>query len=146
MLDVGRCIVVLTGIQSPLRNPQSAMNAHLARIVFRVVTLTALPAPYAIAAPTHELVYSWLPGPGNPRSELVLGTDGNFYGTSSTGGATGLGSVFKMTPAGVVTTLVNFTGNGAANKGSNPQAGLVQAAGGDFYGTTETDGTLAHGT
>ena len=47
-----------------------------------------------------------------------------------------LGTVFKLTPGGVLTTLVEFTGTTGSNKGSCPCAGLVQGSDGNFYGTT----------
>ncbi len=43
-----------------------------------------------------------------PQAPLVQGSDGNFYGTTTYGGPNGGGTVFKMTPAGVLTTLVAF--------------------------------------
>ena len=82
----------------------------------------------------------------NPQASLVLGTDGFFYGTTVSGGANNLGTVFKMTPAGVLTTLVEFTGNGASNVGSHPYAGLVQGGDGNFYGTTREGGANGYGT
>ena len=82
----------------------------------------------------------------DPLAALVQGTDGNLYGTTQTGGANGAGTVFKMTPAGVLTTLVEFTGNGAANKGSEPYAALVQGSDGLFYGTTGGGGANNFGT
>ncbi|MFX8723705.1 choice-of-anchor tandem repeat GloVer-containing protein, partial [Acinetobacter baumannii] len=49
---------------------------------------------------------------GYPVAPLVQGPDGNFYGTASSGaGSLGTfagGSVFRMTPAGVVTPLAGF--------------------------------------
>jgi uncharacterized repeat protein (TIGR03803 family) len=84
-----------------------------------------------------------------PSCALVLGTDGNFYGTTDLGGSTfvstsngGDGTVFKMTPAGSLTTLVSFTGP----NGANPIAGLVQGTDGNFYGTTGEDGSINDGT
>src|ERR1051325_12151670 len=47
---------------------------------------------------------------------LVQGSDGNFYGTTGRNGASNSGTVFKMTSAGVLTTLVEFTGAGTNNR------------------------------
>ncbi len=68
---------------------------------------------------------------------LFLGTDGNFYGTSQSGGTFNSGTVFRMTPAGVVSTVYSFDGT----HGSDPWGGVVQAGDGNFYGTTRTGGT-----
>ncbi len=75
-----------------------------------------------------------------PLAALVQGTDGNFYGTTSLGGTGNLGTIFSMTPAGALTTLVNFTGTTGAFLGSSPKGALTQAADGNFYGTTQTGG------
>jgi uncharacterized repeat protein (TIGR03803 family) len=75
---------------------------------------------------------------------LVLGSDGDLYGTTYQGGAsTNGGTVFKITPAGKLTTLHEFTGY--PNDGAEPYAGLVQAADGNFYGTTYSGGTILDG-
>jgi len=66
---------------------------------------------------------------------IIQGSDGNFYGTTSFGGINNVGSVFKVTPAGVFTTLVSFTGANGASPG-----GLMQGSDGNFYGTTEYGG------
>jgi uncharacterized repeat protein (TIGR03803 family) len=63
---------------------------------------------------------------------LVQGTDGNFYGTTY-GGTYNLGTVFKITPDGKLTTLHSFAN---APDGEYPWAGLVEGTNGDFYGTT----------
>jgi uncharacterized repeat protein (TIGR03803 family) len=81
----------------------------------------------------------------NARAGLLLGADGNYYGTTSAGGAINSGSVFKLTPAGVYTTLVSFTGNTGTNPGTNPQAPLILGADGNYYGTTNTGGTAGLG-
>jgi uncharacterized repeat protein (TIGR03803 family) len=82
-----------------------------------------------------------------PMGELTHGSDGNFYGTTSQGGASfnaatfqsGYGSIFKITPAGDLTTLHSFAGN-PGNDGSLPYGGPIQASDGSFYGTTEGGG------
>ncbi|WP_395741348.1 choice-of-anchor tandem repeat GloVer-containing protein [Prosthecobacter sp.] len=81
----------------------------------------------------------------SPRG-LMLANDGNFYGLTNTGGTAGLGTIFKMTPAGVLTTLVSFTGTTGAALGSGPNCTLVQGVDGNLYGTTVTGGTLNLGT
>ena len=74
-----------------------------------------------------------------PSGGVVQGTDGNFYGTTSSGG-TGLdttaGTIFKITPSGMLTTLYSFCSQLVCPDGSYPYAGLVQGTDGKFYGTT----------
>jgi len=79
---------------------------------------------------------------------LVQGTDGNFYGTTFEGGSStncrgGCGTIFKITPSGTLTTVHNFAGY--PTDGSNSQAALIQAADGNFYGTTSGGGTNGFG-
>jgi len=82
-------------------------------------------------------------------SGLVLGTDGNFYGATTeggpnstcNGGSQSCGTVFKITPGGVLTTLHSF--NGA--DGSFPN-GMVQATDGNLYGTAQEGGANGAGT
>ena len=76
------------------------------------------------------------------RGGLLLGSDGNYYGTTREGGSVGDGTVFKMTPGGTLTTLCSFTGT----NGSSPYAGVVQGADGNFYGTTYSGGSSGDGT
>ncbi len=76
-----------------------------------------------------------------PSAGLIQATDGNYYGTATYGGINncyiGCGTVFKMTPGGMLTTLYSFCpGGGVCTDGSTPFAGLVQGTDGNFYGTT----------
>ncbi len=87
----------------------------------------------------HEFVQTDGAGPIGPVTQA---SDGNFYGTTSEGGAKKLGVVFKMTPTGALTVLHSFNGP----DGQNPDAGVVQASDGNFYGTTSAGGTLGYGT
>lgn len=82
---------------------------------------------------------------GNPYAPLVQGTDGNFYGTASTGGGkNGYGTIFQITPAGGFTTLHTFTSS--SHSGMFPTAGLIQGTDGQFYGATSSGGTNDSGT
>jgi uncharacterized repeat protein (TIGR03803 family) len=78
----------------------------------------------------------------SPRAGLIQASDGNFYGTTFSGGAYNRGTVFKITSAGVLTTLHSFTGA----DGANPQAALIQATDGNLYGTTVSGGANGIGT
>jgi uncharacterized repeat protein (TIGR03803 family) len=75
-----------------------------------------------------------------PLTGLAL-ADGEFYGTTSEGGANcvsegGCGTVFKITSSGTLTTLYSFCVQTNCTDGFFPGSWLVQAPNGDFYGTT----------
>jgi uncharacterized repeat protein (TIGR03803 family) len=79
----------------------------------------------------------------NPACTLVQGTDSNFYGTTQNGGTNGgWGTIFKVTPGGILTSLFSF----ANANGAQPIAGLVRDVAGNFYGTTFAGGTNGAGT
>ena len=74
---------------------------------------------------------------------LIQVGNGNLYGTTLQGGPnSGNGTVFKITLSGTLTTLHSFD----ATDGGYPDAGLVQASDGNFYGTTELGGADGEGT
>ena len=81
-----------------------------------------------------------------PVAAMMLADDGNLYGTTSIGGSSGYGTVFQLTTGGVITTLVDFTTNGASNRGANPMAPLVQGNDHQLYGVTQNGGTGGSGT
>ncbi len=90
---------------------------------------------------------SYCPDGSNPVAALIEGTDGDFYGTTSTGGPYespcqgGCGTVFKITSGGKFTTLFNFCPQSDCSDGAEPTGNLVQATDGNFYGTTLVGGT-----
>jgi uncharacterized repeat protein (TIGR03803 family) len=73
---------------------------------------------------------------GDGPGALMLGDDGNLYGTTFEGGAHDLGTVFKITPSGMLTTLYSFCALSDCADGAYPNA-LVQGADGVLYGTTD---------
>jgi len=106
-----------------------------------LVTLACfLPTHIVWAGLTFQLLHEFNPtnsGPAYPGTGLAEGKDGNFYGTTSSGGTNGdYGTVFRMRPGGVLTTLLSFNGT----NGSAPAARLLQGSDGHFYGTTAVGG------
>ena len=88
-------------------------------------------------------------GPQEPTAPLIIDSVGNLYGTSWHGGTHdsccgGDGTVFKVTPSGVLTVLHNF--NAAARDGALPFANVVRDSAGNLYGTTTSGGTTGGGT
>jgi uncharacterized repeat protein (TIGR03803 family) len=81
---------------------------------------------------------------GYPDSGLTAGPDGDFYGTTTFGGAQGLGTVYRITPAGVLTVLYSFTGG--PGDGQYPASGLELGNDGAFYATTTAGGAFGLGT
>jgi uncharacterized repeat protein (TIGR03803 family) len=84
---------------------------------------------------------------GKPTAGLVQATDGNLYGTTTWGGLYGpgsIGTIFKITPEGTLTTIYNFCQSGCAD-GEYPQAGLIQGTDGNLYGTTLYGGATGPG-
>ncbi len=93
---------------------------------------------------TPKLLHSFANADGYQPNGLVLGTDGNFYGTTASGGTVGYGVIFKITPSGTFTSLYSFAGG--TSDGAQPYAGLVQATNGKFYGVTTYGGANGFGT
>jgi len=112
-------------------------------------TIFALCAATAMALPAQETfttLHSFDSTDGaNPGVVLIEATNGALYGTASSFGANGAGRVFKMTPGGTLTTVYNFCSESGCMDGVLPEAGLLQATSGDFYGTTNGGG-LGYGT
>lgn len=78
-----------------------------------------------------------------PKSAVVKGADGNLYGTTSTGGANGWGTAYKITTAGVLTPLAQFDGS---SMGNVPYESLIKGSDSAYYGTTSTAGAFGAGT
>ena len=78
-----------------------------------------------------------------PFAGLLLGPDGNFYGSAPNGGANTAGTLFQITTGGVFTKLFDL-GSAVAN-GALPETTLMEHTNGVFYGLTSGGGSLASG-
>src|SRR5713226_6501116 len=109
-------------------------RAHLRILLATAIVWLVASAARAQVAETilHRFVNDGTDGKF-PYASLLQATDGNFYGTTSQGGAFGLGTVFQITPDNTVTVLHSFAGG---TDGARPYAALIQATDGNFYGTT----------
>ena len=79
---------------------------------------------------------------GYPYAGLVMDEKGNLYGTTYMGGASGQGTIFRVTQGGKETVLYSFTG---AADGGNPAARLLRDKKGNFFGTTYYGGASNSG-
>jgi len=85
----------------------------------------------------------------NPQAGLFEGLDGNFYGTTLSGGIGNSGVIFKITPAGAFNVIHGFSATdvtGINTDGANPAASLVLNLDGSLYGTTQAGGAHGQGT
>ncbi len=90
----------------------------------------------------YSVLHSFVGGPSDgesPQSPGALKVDraGNLYGTTSTGGAFGFGTIFKRAADGTSYRILHSFSGG--NGGANPKV-LVIAASGNLYGTTNSGG------
>jgi uncharacterized repeat protein (TIGR03803 family) len=115
------------------------MKTILSRLglILGVMALPSLGRSAPNSLPFALYAFSNMFDGSQPSAGLTLGSDGNFYGTCSKGGAGDFGSVFKITPGGALTPLHSFS----FIDGYQPTASLAQGTDGNFYGTTSAGGT-----
>lgn len=118
------------------------MRIH--RVLLTIVVVVWLGQPGRVMADTLKTLHAFTGGSdgSQPYGGLIQATNGDYYGTTESGGGSGLGTVFSMTSAGTLTTIYNFGGS----DGANPEAGLIQGSDGFLYGTTSGGGTNSAGT
>jgi len=134
---------LIQGNDGALYGTTSRGGAHGQGTVFRITLGGA-----------YTILYSFGASPGDgavPVAGLIQASDGNFYGTTASGGANhcfqipqsggNCGTVFRLTPAGVETVLYSF--GTSPSDGVTPSGSLLQGSDGNFYGTTVNGGANA---
>jgi uncharacterized repeat protein (TIGR03803 family) len=138
-------MLVMAGFQRiPATASEKSLSHHLSPIKLAQYDVSTSAATYISQLAERLLVtFNFDDTIGKySQASLIVGTDGNFYGTAYFGGTSNDGTVFRMTPDGQFTTLVNFNDT----NGSSPAASLTLGTDGNFYGTTATGGTNNVGT
>jgi uncharacterized repeat protein (TIGR03803 family) len=134
-------VSLVQGTDGNLYGTTSGGGAKNAGTVFKITFEGVLTTLYSFCLQTN------CPAGNYPYGGLVLATDGNFYGTTVSGGSFEDGTVFRITPEGELTTLYSFCAQGyPCNDGTHPYGGLLQATDGNFYGTTSSGGNFGDGT
>jgi uncharacterized repeat protein (TIGR03803 family) len=126
-------------------------GANGAGSIFRLTPGGSLSTLYSFSAATNA-TYQAVAFDLQPN-DLVQGADGNFYGTTHSGGSSFNGTIFVVSPSGSFTNLgtfgsaiTNSSGRATVLDGSTPVGALVQAGDGNFYGVTEYGGSNGTGT
>ena len=145
----------VTAIPAPgahSRFRERLVSLRVALMLLLLVAATAATSP----AQTFKTLYNFCSKSSggyctdgqNPNSPLVQGTNGDLYGTTVFGGDNGgnYGTVFKVTPAGKLTTLYSFCSQPSCTDGFGPQGALLLATDGNFYGITNEGGAYNDGT
>lgn len=117
----------------------AAGGAHGAGAVFMITTANVFRVIYSFCS-TAGCDDGITPG------ALVLGDDGNLYGTTAAGGKNQSGTVFRITQKGVLTTLHSFCAEARCADGESPSVALARGRDGNFYGVTTAGGTGFSGT
>ena len=127
---------VRIGLRTGSAPTASRLKAACLILAFCVASVMASPAQTFSSLASFDYTNGAIP------LGLVQGIDGNLYGPTDKGGTgtvngcnKSCGSIFKMTPAGALSTVINFDGT----NGNGPTA-VLQATNGTFYGTTSYGG------
>ena len=125
----------------PLHKRNGSLNWNMAAAMLVAVLFLGA----TVTAQTYTVLYSFDVTHGaNPTFSdlLAQGQDGSLYGTTTIGGASNMGVVFKITPSGSLTVLYSFDNT----HGNQPRSGLTLGKDGSFFGTTEQGGSSNFGT
>jgi uncharacterized repeat protein (TIGR03803 family) len=150
-LDANHAISALVSFSGPIgRYPAAGLTADSAGTFYGTTSdggAGLYGTIFQFDAMTNEITtlaeFNGINGGSPWRGELIEDNEGNLYGTTEIGGASNLGTVFRLdTNTNTLTTLASFMGlNGAL-----PNSGLIIDAAGNLYGTTLAGGSSNRGT
>lgn len=121
-----------------------ALSGFNLSLLSGVLGMALLATGVHAAAPPVTVLHAFDNTDGRmPASRLVEGADGNLYGTTWLGGANDCGTIFRITPEGVLTTLHALA---SATDGCQPRSGLIRGSDDHFCGVAVLGGPLALGT
>lgn len=110
----------------------------------RVLLVVSLSAAASVASHAQTfktlVIFDDTDGATPVDTPLVQGNDGNLYGTTLGGGSNLSGSIFRITPAGKITTVYSLCSQANCSDGALPYGGLALGRDGNFYGTTSQGG------
>jgi uncharacterized repeat protein (TIGR03803 family) len=121
--------------------------------ILAVFVMAIMLATGAVADSTYKVLHRFRgPRGAMPYSRLIFDAAGNLYGTTSTGGAAGMGTVFELKPnpdgSWTESMLHSFCSVPHCADGRLPygEVGLLFDAAGNLYGATSQGGTSNNGT
>lgn len=119
--------------------------------VLSMIAVALLFTGVAATAQTYTVLNTYPIGSGAYSGILApqvmsQGRDGNLYSTIANDGTHNVGTVYKTTTAGALSTVYNFCSLTSCTDGAYPYGGVTLGFDGNFYGTTQGGGTHAAGT
>jgi uncharacterized repeat protein (TIGR03803 family) len=136
-----------TGVQLGLNMRLACQRLSVLAFIWAILSFVSTQAHAQTA--TESTLYTFCSQEncydGQNPTVLLQGSDGNFYGVTPSGGVSGNGTVYKLTAAGIFTTIYSFCTTVNCTDGYVPDA-LIEGADGNFYGLTESGVVANSGT
>jgi uncharacterized repeat protein (TIGR03803 family) len=124
------------GSLPPIPNSRTSLTNLVLWLI--ATTFPVSPASSAVSAQV-QVVFNFRPGPDAgrvPKGALLEDAAGYLYGTTSTGGTDGQGTVYRLKTDGTDFQVLHSFSKGRPGIGANPVAGLIEDRTDTLYGTT----------